>query len=297
MFDYLQKFNALPKDLRDKISSPAIMAAISSLESKYGVDLAMTVMRVMIKTLSLNSLPFHFAGEFGLNQAQAENLTKDLKDQVFLVVATYLGLSQDPQALDLNQNLDRIIKGSGINFTSSDLLIRFKQILNTYLRGVRTRIDTRNSFAKSVVSGGLNLDVYTIDKIFKACDQLVKNLPAPEIVKPPVSPSLEKLIAADSPKVKTAITHESEYNLKSLAASGQLKPLDISHELPNPEAVLDLPQPESASALANLPVVATGIKVEASKTNISATPIVPAVPVVPVVPVAPVALAATVAAI
>lgn len=250
MFDYLQKFNALPKDLRDKISSPAVMAAISALESKYGVDLAMTVMRVMIKTLSLENLPFHLASEFGLNQTQAESLSRDLKDQVFLVVATYLGLNPDASALDLNQNLDRIVKESGIRFTSTDALNRFKQILNTYLRGVRTRIDTRNSLAKSVVSGGLNLDAFTIDKVFRICDELTKALPAPEIVKPAVSPALDKLIVADAAKAKTAITHESEYNLKDLAAKGKLKPLgqlDPSHELPSGE-MKDLPLVPSADA-------------------------------------------------
>lgn len=258
MFDYLQKFNALPKDLRDKISSPAVMAAISALESKYGVDLAMTVMRVMIKTLSLENLPFHLASEFGLNQTQAESLNRDLKDQVFLVVATYLGLNPDSSALDLNQNLERIVKESGIRFTSTDALARFKQILNTYLRGVRTKIDTRNSLAKSVVSGGLNLDTFTIDKVFKICDELTKALPAPEIVKPSASPALDKLIVADAVKDKTAITHESEYNLKDLAAKGKLKPLgnlDTSHELPSGE-MKDLPAPPSidaeAAAIADL---------------------------------------------
>lgn len=280
MFDYLQKFNDLPKDLRDKISSPAVMAEISSLESKYGVDLAMSVMRVMIKTLEIKDLPLHFSSESGLSQSQSENLTTDLKDRVFVVVATYLGLKQDLQALDLNQNLEKIVKESGVNFTSQDLLIRFKQILNTYLRGIRTRIDTRNSFAKSVVSGGLNLDAFAIDKIFKVCDQLVKNLPAPIIVKPPISSALDKLIVADSNKARTVITHESEYNLKSLAASGQLKPLDTSHEIISSKPVLDLTAPTDIGK--NLPaVIKKEEKAEVAKINIvnplGASAIVPAV--------------------
>jgi len=245
MFDYLEKFNALPQDLRAKISSPAVMSALAALESKYGVDLAMTVMRVMIKTLGLESLPLYFASEFGLSQTQSESLARDLKDQVFLVVATYLGLNPDAAALDLNQNLNLIIKDSGVNFTSQDSLNRFRKILDTYLRGIRTRIDTRNSLTKGVVAGGLSLDTFTIDKIFKACDRLLQKLPAPEIVKPPVSPALEKLIVTEA---KPVITHESEYNLKDLAAKGQLRPLkalDTSHELEAPDPVLDLPQGET----------------------------------------------------
>jgi len=280
MFDYLQKFNALPKDLRDKISSPAVMAAISALESKYGVDLAMTVMRVMIKTLSLDNLPFHLASEFGLNQTQAESLSRDLKDQVFLVVATYLGLNPDSSALDLNQNLERIVKESGVRFTSTDALNRFKQILNTYLRGVRTRIDTRNSLAKSVVSGGLSLDAFTIDKVFKICDELTKALPAPEIVKPAVSPALDKLIVADATK---AITHESEYNLKDLAAKGKLKPmgnLDPSHELPSGE-LKDLPKPPSVDDEAATVADLASAKIAEALSKITPAPSAPAPEVAP----------------
>jgi hypothetical protein len=32
MFDYLQQFNSLPRDLRDKISSPEAMAKLSVIE-------------------------------------------------------------------------------------------------------------------------------------------------------------------------------------------------------------------------------------------------------------------------
>jgi len=44
MFDYLQQFNSLPKDLKDKVSSPQAMAALAEIENHYQVDLAMIVM-------------------------------------------------------------------------------------------------------------------------------------------------------------------------------------------------------------------------------------------------------------
>lgn len=241
MFDYLQKFNALPKDLRDKISSPAVMDAISSLESKYGVDLAMTVMRIMIKDLQLASLPLHLSSEFGLNKEQAESLSRDLKERVFLVVSTYLGLKPDSSSFNLSDNLDAIIKEAGINFSSRDLNERFKKILHTYLRGVRTKIDTRDSLAKGVASGGLNFDALTIDKVFKACDQQLQKMLVPAISKPPISSALEKLIKADNASARPMIAREEDYDLKKLAAAGHLKPLDASHEIEAPDKVLDLP--------------------------------------------------------
>ena len=48
MFDYLTKFNELPRELREKVSSPAAIVAVDALEKKYGVNLAALVLKVMV---------------------------------------------------------------------------------------------------------------------------------------------------------------------------------------------------------------------------------------------------------
>ena len=53
MITYLEKFNSLPKELRDKISSHEVMTIIGELERKYAISLASVVMRVMIKELNI----------------------------------------------------------------------------------------------------------------------------------------------------------------------------------------------------------------------------------------------------
>jgi hypothetical protein len=62
--------------------------------------------------------------------------------------------------------ISEIIKELGIFFGSQEINGRFSQILSTYLKGIRNKIDTRNSLSKSYINGGVNLDDVIIDKIF-----------------------------------------------------------------------------------------------------------------------------------
>jgi len=273
MFDYLQQFNNLPKELRDKVSSPSVMASLAELEKKYQVDLAMAVMKVMIKSTTLKNLPAYFVSDFNLGQTSAESLVKDLTEKIFVNAAEYLGLQKEAKALDLEADIDLIISEAGLFLPSSDSVARFKNILSTYLKGVRSKIAARDALTKSVSMGGLDLTPNEVDRIFKVCEQstftsLEVNL---NVVSKRSAPQtrLDKIIAAvDNNKVS------AEYNLKQAIASGQIKKpeavvapvkpielvkptelvkpiepikLDTSHELPIPEKQLDLPLVEETN--------------------------------------------------
>jgi hypothetical protein len=250
MFDYLQQFNKLPKDLRDKVSSAEAMASLADLEKKYQVDLAVVVMKVMIKSITVKSLPLYFAAEFNLNQANAESLAKELTEKIFIYVADYLDLSKEIKALDLDRDINLIIKEAGLVLPSSDLVGRLKSILSTYLKGIRSKLAARDALAKSTNLGGLSLTAAEIDRVFKVCEQktfksLEVNLAAvskvqvsavpltPTVVVAPQS-RLDKIIsAADSPL-------GTEYNLKQAIASGQIKKPEVL--TPKPEVPLIKPE-------------------------------------------------------
>lgn len=256
MFDYLQQFNNLPKEIRERVSSPQTMAAITALENKYKVDLAMVVMKITIKSLTFKSLPAYFISELNLNATQAENLTQELKEQVFVTLADYLGISADLRALDLDKDINILVQEIGLNLPSENLISRFKNILSIYLKGIRNKIDTRASLAKDIKTGGLSLAPEEIERIFKVCEvqkfkSLSVSLPFASTTQPLTR--LDKIIfGAD----KTA--SGGEYNLKQALASGQVKTseladktgglksplLDLKHELAEPEKELNLPQPE-----------------------------------------------------
>lgn len=81
--DYLQKYNSLDEELRNKISEAKIMETINSFEEKYGVDLVAIVMKVLVKEVRLDELKDYFKSGFGLEEARAEELFSELKDKIF----------------------------------------------------------------------------------------------------------------------------------------------------------------------------------------------------------------------
>jgi hypothetical protein len=250
MFDYLQKFNSLPQDLRQRVSSPAVMLAISDLENKYRVDLAMTVMKVMIKNIAVKDLPAYFISDLSLTPGLATALTSDLKAQVFFAVADYLGLTAEKRAFDLDQDINLLIKEAGLSLASDNLVSRFRNIIGTYFKGVRGKIDTRNSLSKDVKIGGLNLSPQEIDRVFKVCDNYLAAGHHAVTITTPAQP----LVAT----VKPAVAPVAEYNFKQALASGQVKaPESVKITAPAPQ--LDLPPVTAAPAVANQPAATVKI--------------------------------------
>lgn len=92
MFDYLVKFNKLPKELKDRVSTPLVMSAIDQLEEKYRVNLATVVMKIMVGEIAFDDLIAYFIEEFSLDSLSAGQLKFELAQRVFAPVADYLGL-------------------------------------------------------------------------------------------------------------------------------------------------------------------------------------------------------------
>lgn len=57
-----------------------------------------------------------------------------------------------------------ILDDIGINLPSEGLNLRFKQIIMTFIRGVRTKIEAREAMMKPVVNGGIGLDAPEADR-------------------------------------------------------------------------------------------------------------------------------------
>lgn len=275
MFDYLQQFNKLPKDLRDRVSSPSAMATIAELENKYKVDLAATVMKIMVKSIAIRELVSHLTSEQGLTPDKAQELAREMKERLFMIVADYLGLAGEQRALDLDKDISVIIKEAGLVLPSTVLVSRFKNILSTYLRGVRSKIDTRNSLAKDAKIGGLNLSPEDIDRIFRVCaarqfsslsvsvtgvsptvpepprSEPAKSAPAAPASSPSVPPRLAEIMAgadqAGSYDLKKAIS-------KRLTKEPSRPVLDTDHELNAPASQLDLPSPKAVPETPPVPV-------------------------------------------
>ncbi len=109
MFDYLQKYNNLPKELRDKVSTPKVLASIDSLEKKYGVYLAAVVMKVMVKEIGINDLIRYFILEFKLSEDKSRALVLELKKEIFAGLDDYLALNEAAKSQE-TKRAERIVK-------------------------------------------------------------------------------------------------------------------------------------------------------------------------------------------
>lgn len=219
MLTYLQKFNRLPQELRDKISSPQMMDVIHDIENKYGVDLATIIMKTMVREMDINDLEKFFSFEYNLSRSEASMLVKELDQNIFSKVSNYLAYVQkkpegdssviadsiasktkradfyfDPEdeeevrklskknnftihdslSTKIETLLEQISTEVIISFSSNDLSERFKQVMRTYLRGIRKKIDTKQTLMKSVEIGGLGLSQELTDKIMFRVDKINK---------------------------------------------------------------------------------------------------------------------------
>jgi len=298
MFDYLQKFNQLDKALRDRVSSPAVMEKINRLEKEYGVSLAAVVMRIMVKEIALIDLAKFFVEEQNLEAKKAEKLSQEMRDGIFSPVKDYLEQRDLPLSEEVmepevkgasffftpedeeeirnlsvkidekikqagpeekvEENIEKILAEAQINFGSQELLNRFKSILKTFLRGIRDKIETKQTLKKTFADGGLGFDSVSADKIMEITESVRQG--EKTSLRPPVKINLpEDINAGSRGKVgfKNIGLRDVDYNFASLApkeknSSSPIKKeviLDVTHELaPLTPAVVVKSVPSDLSA-------------------------------------------------
>lgn len=89
MLTYLTKFKTLPKAIQLKIEAPAVMAAVSRLSQEYKVNLASTILKVMVGEIKLDALRAYFINEFQLAGESAQTLEQKLRREVFVDVIDF----------------------------------------------------------------------------------------------------------------------------------------------------------------------------------------------------------------
>ncbi|MCK5416188.1 hypothetical protein KAI92_02050 [Candidatus Parcubacteria bacterium] len=105
MLVILQKFNKLPDEIRGKVSDEKAMAVVNDIEKRYKVNLAIIIMRVMIKDIPFSKLKGYFMFENDLSDERAEKLFLELKEKIFKDVLSYLGI-RDELKENYNDNLE-----------------------------------------------------------------------------------------------------------------------------------------------------------------------------------------------
>lgn len=220
MFDYLQKFNKLPPDIKNKVSSAKAMAVINDLENQYGIELAIVVMRVMVKEIDINNLGIYLAEEYNLSQEKSEKVVNELKTKIFQGLGEYLGFEEEIQSFqedekidykppkasppspkasfffssedeeeirelsqkiedyvesrpqeDYNKRVEEVVGKSQVQFGSQAMNDRLKTVVKTYLRGIRDKIETKQTLIRPQEDGGLGLEEEQARAIIKIADE------------------------------------------------------------------------------------------------------------------------------
>lgn len=84
------KFHKLPAELKAQVTSADAMAMLESLEQKYDVALADTIIRLMVHELAYAQLPEYVRGTLQLSGGKADALLQELRQGLLKPVLPYL---------------------------------------------------------------------------------------------------------------------------------------------------------------------------------------------------------------
>lgn len=270
MLEYLQQYNNLPQSLRDALAAPGIIAAIHNLETKYKISLALVVIKAAIGELTPANLAAGLVTDCKLAESDAARLASDLKQSIFFVLPAFkaspivkLGDEskvesrtvpagrQESESLEMKSRLDVVstgtstvdervtdlIKKAKIDLASQSLIDRLRQILRTYLLGVRDRIAAMDALTKPIELGGLAFSKVLAEDLLRIADGKTAAALSQNVnTRPSLPVSLD------------ATSRELGYDLMTaLAAKGQAKapinPLStqsrlVQQQQTNPNAVI-----------------------------------------------------------
>lgn len=144
----------------------------------------------------------------------------------------------------IEKKLEEIIGRAQINFGSADLAARFAQILKTYLRGIRNRLEAKATLSKPFANGGLSFDADSAEQVMTMADKILNSKPGeaikpwpririPELEKAGQAPRLviakdaaydfSRLIKKDD-KITTVLPVQEKKPLLSEAVANKIKP-------------------------------------------------------------------------
>jgi hypothetical protein len=251
-----EQAEGLARELKENIfSSLGNYFSVSALKSTIPTANVAPIDEPKVKGAS-----FFFSSD---DEEEIRNLTKKI------IIAENSNMA--PGVID--EKLKEIVSRSEINFGSADLADRFSQILKTYLRGIRDKLDTKVALMKPFLNGGLSFDEDSAEKAIALADKVLNSEPS-QPFEPLPKIKLPELEKTDSLK-KREISRDAAYDFSKLAERSEkikndLKKLDTSHEIA-PLA------PAVAIAVEQKTVPKAKEKVPASPKNISPkiTPIQP----------------------
>jgi hypothetical protein len=115
------------------------------------------------------------------------------------------------------QLVEEILKRANLDLASEFLVDRLKQILKSYIRGIRDKMETGDTLKKPWMQGGLNFDLPTVQKVLKVADEI-------KIATHSLLPQKPNKI-----NLPEDIARDGEYNLEKELAKGAVKLVQPSY--------------------------------------------------------------------
>ena len=246
MLEYLQKYNQLPAELKQRFSAPAVVAAIKELEASHNIKLGIFVIKILVGDIKMDQGASWLSANFKLAPAQANALMLELKTKVFApkaipqptpgwpVAETVAPLPPTEPTADLESRLEQVVKAVKVNFASQELHDRFRKIMLTHLKGIRDKISTKEALVKSVETGGLGFDLNSAENILRL---VAEGEPRGEIKTPP----------GQMPETARPVARDVEYDLASAIKARQAAQVvqPVEEELLAPPTPMVESQPAS----------------------------------------------------
>lgn len=185
----LEKFNILPENLKQAVSSDEKMAVLSDLENKYGAELALFVIRIMVKEINISDMAEILAKEHGMTEIKAKELEQELRNKIFDKVIDYLELEAGGtiRRTRMPKNLavvdidwpgisEELFVKLKIKYPEERMNERLKSIIITRIRDIRDTVQTREMLMKRFNEGGLGMDENKSDEIIILLNQSIEKL-------------------------------------------------------------------------------------------------------------------------
>ena len=242
--EYLERYNKLPLEIRLGLAQVGVISAIKNLEAKYGISLALTVIKAAIGELDADKLVSSLMADLKIDNEQAIQLAKDLRQSVFFTLPAFSTTTPRPTAVtaglsrtsvaqptlkpslsqasqvqaptELDAKIIDIINKAKIDLASQVLTDRLKQVIKTYLLGVRDKLAVKDALTRAFEMGGLSFSAQVADELIKIADG--SGVPASPLRRPSLFDNSLSAVARA----------EAGYNLEQeLKARGQAQaPID-----------------------------------------------------------------------
>ena len=231
MIEILEKFQKLPKKIKDKISSPEVFKVLEEKGKKHNIDLSRMVVFLMTKTVRMEEIENFLKEYYQLgNKEVIDDIAQTFKrilNPILQELATNVLAEngEDQEIKDIKNKMEiekpsvidnvvfEVIKKSNLSFEDDILKKRFENIVFARLKDVRDDIETKEVLIKAIKIGGLGLDDASADRVvkiikdeFEKMDEKIKkelNLPKfelPKVAQPyPAAPIAPIAIEAAKP--------------------------------------------------------------------------------------------------